>query len=171
MPVIHRAAAERRSQHHGGQQGGGDPSGDHRGREQPLPWQVAARNEQPQAESGDQQAHVLLDQQQGGRSEQRRPQPAGLHALEERRGERGHERNLVEAEGGRLGHRPAQRVCASGEVPGRRSDTGGRVARGEPAREHPDQGNGGRERDALYNQERLRAVVEPVERAQGRDDG
>ena len=166
-PVVVGAAAEGRDQHIGRQHGGRYARHDDRGGDEPLPGHHArARHEEVEADPGDQQPHVLLDQQQGRQRDQRRPQPARLEALERDRRQHRGERDLVEVEGQRRGDRPAQQVHHGHQV-GR--DDRPLPATEGPAGEQPQRRDGQRERRGLRHQQGLRAVVDPVGRRQRRE--
>ena len=146
-PVVVGTASESRDQHIGRQHGVRDPRRDERHGDEPLPGhQARARHGEVEADPGDQQAHVFLDQEQGRQRDQRGPQPTCLQALQRDRGQYRGERDLMEVEVERRRDRPAEQVRHRNQVGGYYRPV---PAAERPAGEHPQRRDRQREENGL----------------------
>ena len=167
-PVVAGPPPEGRDKDIGGQPGIRHPANDESEGDDALSaHQLRPRDGEVDPDPGDQQPHVLLDQEQGPQGDQRGPQPPGLQTLERHRDQHGGERDLMEVEGGGRGDRPAQHVRHGNEIRG-----GGRPppATEGPAGEQPERREREREEHGLRHEESRRAAVDPVQRGQRRED-
>ena len=156
-PVEGGRPAERRDQQVGSRPGRGQPAHD-KGQAGPT----APGQQQVAAEARDEQAHVLLDQQQRHGGEDSVPAPPGVEPLHHHRGQHRDERDLVEVEDDGFHDRQRQGVGDTYEVGGPRAELAPGVG--------PQRRDGQREQHPLGHQQGGRAVVDPVQRGEQRED-
>ena len=159
-PVEGGGAAERRDQQVGGRPGRGHAA-HHEGQAGPDPGTPAGQHQVP-AEARDEQAHVLLDQQQRRGRQDHVPALPRVETFHHHRGEHGDERDLVEIEDDRFHDRQRQGVGHADEVRGPRSELAPGI--------NPQRRDGQGEQHALGGQQGGRAVVDPVQRGEQRQD-
>ena len=166
-PVEVGLSAERRDQDVGRDPRVRDPAHDQKQAHQPLPGHDPVRHRQVGPDPGDEQAHILLHQEQQPERDQRPAQPARLESLQRHSHQHRRERDLMKLEDQRRGERPAHRVGHGNEVRGHDRLP---PAAERPAGEHPDRGNGQREQHRLRHEQGDRGVEDPVHRRERREN-